>query len=63
MTLSGRQWTWIAVVALALGFVLRLVWTLALHQPFDHVYSDMAGYVDRATGLVETGELDRYDAF
>ena len=63
MTLSGRQWTWIAVVAIALGLVLRMVWTLVLHQPFDHVYSDMAGYVDRATGLVETGQLERYDAF
>jgi 4-amino-4-deoxy-L-arabinose transferase-like glycosyltransferase len=61
--LSARQWTWIAVAAIALGFVLRMVWTLVLHPPFDYVYSDMAGYVDRATRLVETGELERYDAF
>jgi 4-amino-4-deoxy-L-arabinose transferase-like glycosyltransferase len=60
---AGRHWTWIAVGAIAVGLVLRLVWVLVLHPPFEHVYSDMAGYVDRATKLVETGELERYDAF
>jgi 4-amino-4-deoxy-L-arabinose transferase-like glycosyltransferase len=40
-----------------------MVWTLVMHPPFEHVYSDMQGYVDRATGLVETGEIDRSDAF
>jgi 4-amino-4-deoxy-L-arabinose transferase-like glycosyltransferase len=60
---AGRHWTWIAVGAIAAGLVLRLVWVLVLHPPFEHVYSDMAGYVDRATKLVETGELERYDAF
>ena len=51
---AGRHWTWIAVGAIAAGLVLRLVWVLVLHPPFEHVYSDMAGYVDRATKLVET---------
>lgn len=60
---SERQWTWIAVVAITVGLVLRLVWTLVLHPPFEHVYSDMDGYVSRATKLVETGDLERYDAF
>ena len=36
---------------------------LAYHPPFDYAYSDMAGYLGRAMRLVETGSLDRYDAF
>jgi 4-amino-4-deoxy-L-arabinose transferase-like glycosyltransferase len=57
-----RRWTFIAVAAIAIGLVLRLVWVLVLHPPFEHLYSDMDGYVSRATRLVETGDLIRYDA-
>ena len=60
--LSERQWTWIAVAAIAIGLVLRLVWVLVLHPPFEHVYSDMSWYLTLATNLVETGSLNPYDA-
>jgi 4-amino-4-deoxy-L-arabinose transferase-like glycosyltransferase len=39
------------------------VWVLVVHPPFDYAYSDMGGYVGRAMRLVETGALERYDAF
>lgn len=39
------------------------MWVLVVHPPFDYAYSDMGGYVGRAMRLVETGALERYDAF
>jgi 4-amino-4-deoxy-L-arabinose transferase-like glycosyltransferase len=63
VSISGRQWTWIAVTGIAIGIVSRFVWVLVLHPPFEHVYSDMEGYVSRATKLVEGGDLTRPDAF
>lgn len=47
---------------IALGVVVRAVWVLA-HPPLEHVYSDMAGYVERAQQLAAGMPLDRYDAF
>ncbi|HXL42501.1 MAG TPA: hypothetical protein VN960_00415 [Gaiellaceae bacterium] len=52
-----------ALAAIMVGAVFRLVWVLVLHPPFDYLYSDMGGYVGRAMHLVETGSLERYDAF
>jgi hypothetical protein len=53
----------LAVAAIVAGATFRFVWVLALHQPFDYVYSDMAGYLGRAQELVDTASLRRYDAF
>lgn len=60
---SARRWDVLAVVAIVAGAVFRFVWVLVFHPPFDYAYSDMGGYVGRAMRLVETGSLERYDAF
>ncbi len=36
---------------------------LVIHPPYEHVYSDMQGYVDRAVRLASGAELMRPDAF
>jgi 4-amino-4-deoxy-L-arabinose transferase-like glycosyltransferase len=56
-------WETAAVAAIIAGAIGRFIWVLALHHPFDYVFSDMAGYVGRAQELVDTGTLRRYDAF
>jgi 4-amino-4-deoxy-L-arabinose transferase-like glycosyltransferase len=61
--LEARRWDALALATIVAGAVFRLVWVLVLHPPFDYVYSDMGGYVGRAMHLVETGSLERYDAF
>jgi hypothetical protein len=42
----------IMAAVFVLAFALRLGWLLQVQHPIDAVYSDMAGYVDRADGLV-----------
>jgi hypothetical protein len=42
----------IVVVVFLFAFALRLAWILRVQHPIDAIYSDMAGYVDRAEGLV-----------
>ena len=42
---------------------MRVFWGLVIHPPFDFVYSDMGGYVERATRLATGGTLWRLDAF
>jgi hypothetical protein len=37
----------------ALAFTVRVLWILTVQSPLDAVYSDMAGYVDRAEQLLE----------
>lgn len=59
---EGR-WTTIAVAAIVGGAVLRLVWGLAIHPPYEHLTSDMLGYVERASRLAGGTELTRADAF
>jgi 4-amino-4-deoxy-L-arabinose transferase-like glycosyltransferase len=56
-------WETAAVAAIVAGAIGRFIWVLVVHQPFDYVFSDMAGYVARAQLLVETGSLERFDAF
>ena len=56
-------WDRIALGAVALGALLRGWWVFVEHPPLDHVYSDMAGYVERALGLASGEPLERYDAF
>jgi 4-amino-4-deoxy-L-arabinose transferase-like glycosyltransferase len=48
---EDARWDRLAVVAIALGAGLRALWLFWLHPPQDHVFSDMAQYVQRATKL------------
>jgi 4-amino-4-deoxy-L-arabinose transferase-like glycosyltransferase len=59
----GGHWDSLALAAIAVGAVFRFLWVLLFHQPSDYLFSDMAGYVGRAMHLVETGSLERFDAF
>jgi 4-amino-4-deoxy-L-arabinose transferase-like glycosyltransferase len=60
---NGRRWDLLALLAILAGAAFRFLWVLLFHQPFDYVFSDMAGYVARATRLVDGGPLERFDAF
>ncbi len=42
-----REHREVLLVTLA-ALVVRLVWNLRIHKPFDYVFSDMAGYLERA---------------
>jgi 4-amino-4-deoxy-L-arabinose transferase-like glycosyltransferase len=58
-----NRWDLVAVASILVGVVVRVVWGLVIHPPFDYIYSDMDGYVGRAQRLVMgTGQV-RYDAF
>jgi 4-amino-4-deoxy-L-arabinose transferase-like glycosyltransferase len=57
-----RRWHRIALVALIAGAVVRVVF-LFVHPPLEYVYSDMKGYVFRATRLVDGTDLSRFDTF
>lgn len=54
----GRE-RWLLVIFVA-ALAVRLHWNLVVHPPLDYVYSDMGGYVSRATGLV-TSFWRRYE--
>lgn len=43
----------VAIGVFALAFVVRLEWVLREQSPLTAVFSDMAGYVDRATSLID----------
>jgi hypothetical protein len=43
----------IAFASFVLAFGVRLAWVLLVQSPFDAVYSDMAGYVERAKWLLQ----------
>jgi hypothetical protein len=60
--LNLRRWDQLALAAVVLGALVRALWVFVLHQPFDHIYSDMQGYVQRAEKLAEGGPLFPYDA-
>jgi 4-amino-4-deoxy-L-arabinose transferase-like glycosyltransferase len=51
------------VTSILLGVALRVVWGFVVHPPGDFVYSDMAGYVERARWLAAGGAPRRQDAF
>jgi 4-amino-4-deoxy-L-arabinose transferase-like glycosyltransferase len=61
--MTSAQWHRLALGAIGLGAVMRVVWVLGLHPPMDYVYSDMKTYVDTAVRFAQGGALDRYDAF
>ncbi len=60
---GDRRWDRIAWAVILGGAALRVAWTLGVHPPVDHVFSDMRAYVNRANRLAEGHELSRYDAF
>jgi 4-amino-4-deoxy-L-arabinose transferase-like glycosyltransferase len=60
--LDVRRWDHLALAAVALGALVRALWVFVLHQPFDHIYSDMGGYVSRAQKLAQGGPLFPFDA-
>jgi hypothetical protein len=43
----------IAAAVFALAFAVRLVWVLGVQSPFNAVFTDMAGYVERAQWLID----------
>ncbi|WP_319455803.1 MULTISPECIES: ArnT family glycosyltransferase [unclassified Mycobacterium] len=63
LLLPERRWDALAIVAIVLGAVLRVVWILVIHHPQGSVYSDMKGYVTRAERLASGGPLGPNDAF
>ena len=59
----SRRCDRIALGALAGGALLRALYSMVLHPPLDYVYSDMAGYVERAQRLASLAPPSRLDAF
>lgn len=57
------RWDRLAWGAIVLGAAIRLIWVLFVHPPQDYVFSDMQGYVERATRVATGAEMVRYDAF
>ena len=58
-----NRWDRRAVLAVAAGAVVRVVWILVIHPPMNFVHSDMRGYVTRAERLASGGPLGPNDAF
>jgi 4-amino-4-deoxy-L-arabinose transferase-like glycosyltransferase len=56
------RWDTIAVAAIAVGAALRIFWVVLLHNPVDHVFSDMRGYVVRAEHFASGEPLRPMDA-
>jgi len=57
-----NRWDRVALASVLIGIVARVVWGLAIHPPVDYIYSDIAGYVERAQRLATGVGLQRYDA-
>lgn len=59
-----RRVYFFATLTTALALALRLYWVFRVQSPFDAVYSDMGGYVDRAKALLSgvTSTFPRLDA-
>lgn len=55
------RWDTVAIAAVLGGAVAREAWGVVAHPAMDYVYSDMAGYVDRARRLVDGAPLSRFD--
>lgn len=48
---------------MAAGVAARLGWILWVHPPYDYVFSDMQGYVERAARVASGQSPEHYDAF
>ena len=59
----ASRWDRVALAAVLAGAIVRIFWGLVIHPPVDFIYSDIAGYVDRAQRLATGGGLQRADAF
>jgi 4-amino-4-deoxy-L-arabinose transferase-like glycosyltransferase len=59
----ANRWDRVALAAILLGTVIRVIWGLVIHPPLDFIYSDMGGYVERAQRLADGEVLWRFDAF
>lgn len=62
-TRDQLRWDRFAWAFIAAGAALRIGWTLGVHPPIDHVFSDMQAYVNRATRLADGQDLTHYDSF
>jgi 4-amino-4-deoxy-L-arabinose transferase-like glycosyltransferase len=58
-----NRWDRFAVAAIVAGAILRIIWGLVDHQPFDYLYSDMSAYEARAQRLAEGVGLRPSEAF
>lgn len=56
-------WDRIALAAVLVGAVVRVVWILGVHPPLDYIFSDMKTYVDAAVRFAQGEPLARFDAF
>jgi 4-amino-4-deoxy-L-arabinose transferase-like glycosyltransferase len=59
----AKRWDRLALASVLAGVIVRIIWGLVIHPPFDYLYSDMGGYVQRAQGLAMGDGLQRLDAF
>ena len=62
MARDRRWWDRAALISIGAGVIVRVV-ALILHPPLHYVYSDVQGYVTRATRLVDGTQLNRFDTF
>ena len=58
-----NRWDRFAVASVVAGAIVRIIWGLVDHQPFDYLYSDMSAYVARAQRLAEGVGLRPSEAF
>lgn len=49
---ESRRIHFFAVLSVVLALVVRLYWVFRIQSPYDAVYSDMGGYVERARSLI-----------
>jgi 4-amino-4-deoxy-L-arabinose transferase-like glycosyltransferase len=59
----ANRWDRFALISILAGVIVRIIWGLVIHPPFDYLYSDMGAYVDRAQRLATGAGLQRSDAF
>lgn len=60
---KAERWTHVALAAIVLGAVARLIFAIVIHPPHEYLFSDMGGYATRAFRVVTGEPLMRYDAF
>jgi 4-amino-4-deoxy-L-arabinose transferase-like glycosyltransferase len=58
-----NRWDRFAVASVVAGAIIRIIWGLVDHQPFDYLYSDMSAYAARAERLAEGAGLRPSEAF